>query len=316
MSWAAYRQTTRTEDRAYSLLGMFNICFPLMYGEGWRAFGRLQEEILKVSTDQSIFAWTQNGPIIPLETSNADRRKHWSIRHRCSILAPTPDCFYDSAPVVCAPTAHYTDHPLLASHISGVDSTILQGLNKPITFASTGLQITLLIHCITIIEGRCLLEAMLNCHVEGHRKRKITVFLVVDTDVLYGSDRVNSVSTAAWRVEPYHLGTATWSHEQAVQSLSRRRGNKKSDKTPQMWIMLPLSIHPIHPVWPKISGEVHSAILDIRQKHETERSEAMKRIFKARKYAVQSRHIPLFNIFAGVLVLSNAVCAAIAFDYL
>ncbi|KAF2818453.1 HET-domain-containing protein, partial [Ophiobolus disseminans] len=57
MSWAAYRQTTRVEDRAYSLLGLFNICFSPVYGEGWRAFGRLQEEILRVSTDQSIFAW-------------------------------------------------------------------------------------------------------------------------------------------------------------------------------------------------------------------------------------------------------------------
>ncbi|KAH7077873.1 hypothetical protein BKA63DRAFT_593158 [Paraphoma chrysanthemicola] len=31
MSWAAFRQTTRIEDRAYSLLGLFNICFPPLY---------------------------------------------------------------------------------------------------------------------------------------------------------------------------------------------------------------------------------------------------------------------------------------------
>lgn len=38
MSWAANRATTRIEDRAYSLLGLFNVNMPLLYGEGDRAF--------------------------------------------------------------------------------------------------------------------------------------------------------------------------------------------------------------------------------------------------------------------------------------
>lgn len=58
ISWAAHRRTTRMEDRAYSLLGIFNINMPLIYGEGDTAFRRLQEEILKNSTDQTIFCWT------------------------------------------------------------------------------------------------------------------------------------------------------------------------------------------------------------------------------------------------------------------
>jgi len=41
MSWAAYRNTTRPEDRAYSLLGIFDIHMPLLYGEGENAFRRL-----------------------------------------------------------------------------------------------------------------------------------------------------------------------------------------------------------------------------------------------------------------------------------
>jgi hypothetical protein len=57
MSWAANRQTRRTEDRAYSLLGIFDVNMPLLYGEGNKAFLRLQEEILKESQDLSIFAW-------------------------------------------------------------------------------------------------------------------------------------------------------------------------------------------------------------------------------------------------------------------
>lgn len=57
MSWAARRQATRVEDEAYSLLGIFNVSVPMLYGEGRRAFTRLQEEIIKHSVDHSIFAW-------------------------------------------------------------------------------------------------------------------------------------------------------------------------------------------------------------------------------------------------------------------
>ena len=57
MSWAAHRTTTRKEDEAYSLLGIFDVNMPTLYGEGERAFQRLQEEILKKSTDTTLFAW-------------------------------------------------------------------------------------------------------------------------------------------------------------------------------------------------------------------------------------------------------------------
>jgi hypothetical protein len=57
MAWASKRSTTRIEDVAYSLLGIFDINMPLLYGEGPKAFKRLQEEIIRVSSDQSILAW-------------------------------------------------------------------------------------------------------------------------------------------------------------------------------------------------------------------------------------------------------------------
>jgi hypothetical protein len=48
MSWAADRQTTKEEDKAYSLLGIFEVHMPLIYGEGQRnSFRRLREEIEK-----------------------------------------------------------------------------------------------------------------------------------------------------------------------------------------------------------------------------------------------------------------------------
>ncbi|KAH9915450.1 uncharacterized protein BXZ73DRAFT_92614 [Epithele typhae] len=49
MSWASSRVTTRVEDAAYCLMGIFDINTPTIYGEGPRAFRRLQEEITKTS---------------------------------------------------------------------------------------------------------------------------------------------------------------------------------------------------------------------------------------------------------------------------
>lgn len=54
MSWARRRETKREEDMAYSLLGIFSIHMPLIYGEGQeKALKRLQKEIKEFSTDRS-----------------------------------------------------------------------------------------------------------------------------------------------------------------------------------------------------------------------------------------------------------------------
>ncbi|RDX47103.1 HET-domain-containing protein [Lentinus brumalis] len=58
MSWFGLRETTRPEDEAYCLLGLFDIHMPPLYGEGRNAFRRLQEEILKQSADTTLFAWS------------------------------------------------------------------------------------------------------------------------------------------------------------------------------------------------------------------------------------------------------------------
>jgi hypothetical protein len=78
MSWAAKRTTTGPEDMAYSLMGIFDINMPLLYGEGGKkSFLRLQEEIIKVLDDHSIFAWKGVG--------NGGQ----------GLLAPHPACFSD-----------------------------------------------------------------------------------------------------------------------------------------------------------------------------------------------------------------------------
>lgn len=61
MSWASNRDTTKKEDMAYCLLGLFQVNMPVVYGEGGpKAFIRLQQEISKQSDDESLFAWNDD----------------------------------------------------------------------------------------------------------------------------------------------------------------------------------------------------------------------------------------------------------------
>jgi hypothetical protein len=59
LSWAANRQTARLEDQAYSLLGLFDVKMPLLYGEGKEAFLRLQQQIMNRYHDQTLLAFTR-----------------------------------------------------------------------------------------------------------------------------------------------------------------------------------------------------------------------------------------------------------------
>jgi hypothetical protein len=45
-SWVSHRDTTRPEDKAYCMLGIFNVSMPVIYGEGReRAIAHLREQI-------------------------------------------------------------------------------------------------------------------------------------------------------------------------------------------------------------------------------------------------------------------------------
>lgn len=76
MSWASNRHTSRLEDNAYCLIGLFDVNLPLMYGEGCKAFLRLQKQIIEQTDDETIFAWTD----VPSEGSGllAQSVKHFA----------------------------------------------------------------------------------------------------------------------------------------------------------------------------------------------------------------------------------------------
>ncbi|KAL8637370.1 MAG: hypothetical protein Q9226_009130 [Calogaya cf. arnoldii] len=86
MSWASRRKTTRAEDIAYCLLGIFDVNMPMLYGEGMKAFMRLQEEIIKQSDDHTIFAW-------PIDD-----------REQAGLLADSPSAFANCRNVRVVPS--------------------------------------------------------------------------------------------------------------------------------------------------------------------------------------------------------------------
>ncbi|KAI1782606.1 heterokaryon incompatibility protein-domain-containing protein [Ganoderma leucocontextum] len=96
-------QTTRVEDEAYSLLGIFNIKMPTVYGEGRGAFRRFQEEIMRRIPDQSIFAL---GGLLPAHMSSRTARDNlapsllistWSL-----CRGPLRRCATRASPCTCA----------------------------------------------------------------------------------------------------------------------------------------------------------------------------------------------------------------------
>ena len=76
MSWLARRETSKIEDMAYCMFGLFEVSTYVKYGEGEAAFLRLQEELIKQRPgDESIFAWKS------------------SRITTCGLLAPWPTCY-------------------------------------------------------------------------------------------------------------------------------------------------------------------------------------------------------------------------------
>jgi hypothetical protein len=103
MSWASQRQTTRPEDMAYCLFGLFDVHLPPLYGEGAQnAFMRLQQEIIKSTTDTSVLACS-------VEDRNAATL--WYTTYRA--LALSPAVFAGASDIITSDTDvepfHLTD---------------------------------------------------------------------------------------------------------------------------------------------------------------------------------------------------------------
>ncbi|KAH7466581.1 hypothetical protein FOMA001_g15905 [Fusarium oxysporum f. sp. matthiolae] len=107
MSWASGRNTSRIEDTAYCLLGIFDVNIPLIYGEGRKAFQRLQVAIMNTTHDQSLFAW---GKLVTCPAELIDKSQQlgtkpipWKAPHDrqplLGLFADSPADFKESADI-------------------------------------------------------------------------------------------------------------------------------------------------------------------------------------------------------------------------
>ncbi|KAF8435391.1 heterokaryon incompatibility protein-domain-containing protein [Boletus edulis BED1] len=80
MKWVARRLTTRAEDKAYCMMGVFGVSISVAYGEGAeRAFFRLFAAILEVGCHRDWFVW--GGKAIPREV------------HPSRMIPSSPECY-------------------------------------------------------------------------------------------------------------------------------------------------------------------------------------------------------------------------------
>ena len=184
MSWVSKRKTTRIEDIAYCMLGIFGINMPLLYGEGLRAFQRLQQEIIKVNNDTSILAWDVSAfsrmshSVGPAEQTYVIAKTTFS-----SVLAPHPSYFQGCADIT-----------------SGRLKTM-----EPYSFSNEGFQICADSHScclegVSFVPGEQLFAIDLGCkrpHHDGRKPDKETplfLFLAVQVD----KNPEDNVTRRAW----------------------------------------------------------------------------------------------------------------------
>ena len=122
MKWASRRRTTRVEDEAYCLLGLFGINMPTIYGEGARAFQRLQEEIVRRSFDTTLFAWgharhTLETHLIPrpLEEFRAHAMGGEPMAQDGFLFAPSPRQFWHGGALFYTPGVSNPLQPYVAA---------------------------------------------------------------------------------------------------------------------------------------------------------------------------------------------------------
>lgn len=148
ISWAARRQTTRKEDQAYCLLGLFGVNMPLLYGEGDRAFIRLQEEIIKLSDDHSILAFAP-----PL---------HPNVQAKYTpVLAGAPQHFAYSKIVTPLASRRRLSHMVMTSKNLELELTLFRSDRESVHY------------------GSCFLWlGLLNCHFEDDLASRPGILLI------------------------------------------------------------------------------------------------------------------------------------------
>ncbi|KAI1111663.1 hypothetical protein F5Y14DRAFT_424388 [Nemania sp. NC0429] len=154
MSWASKRNCTRVEDAAYSLMGIFDVNMPLLYGEGTKAFIRLQEEIFKEIDDHSLFAWT-----VPAQSNPS-----WVVS---SLFAQSPAAFSRSGNIIP-----------VQEEVGDISAMTKKGLRVNLNLSLTETKHPLGSHC-----APDAFYAILNCAEDRDRNRRIAMILIPESSV-------------------------------------------------------------------------------------------------------------------------------------
>ncbi|RYP43803.1 hypothetical protein DL768_009664 [Monosporascus sp. mg162] len=179
MSWMAGRETTREEDMAYSMLGLFNVNMTPQYGEGMGAYMRLQELLIS-KNDESLFAWRMPpegfGAAHRIQSNNAVELgpDEWGL------LAPSPRCYMQCGKMTIQGKG-------VLRHRGGFTKTP-QGISGPIskkdhykTAIFTGLTVVGAIpfHIWSAVRNRTTFKFTLNCWEpnESGSLRAVQVYL-------------------------------------------------------------------------------------------------------------------------------------------
>lgn len=208
MSWAARRETSRDEDLAYCLLGIFDVNMPLIYGEGPKAFQRLQEEIMKAfPEDHTLFAW---GTVVQNFSKYAkteaqvlgDEEMEWERSNDddydddeeslLGFLAESPRDFEQSGRFVCYREAkkffRRWDFPLTAPAIIGRTMR----LDLPVLGGAAPFAVYHLMPQLPIARLRSVKTAVLVCGRQDEETLEfqfVTVPLLICTGGYYGRTR-------------------------------------------------------------------------------------------------------------------------------
>lgn len=138
MSWASSRETTKEEDMAYCLLGIFDVNIPLLYGEGGQAFQRLQMEILQHRFDPTLLAWNfveDRKPIMPVESVSHGR---WASTFRTLAGQQHPWYMDPTAARESAVSGYSTRHePRVSPNLLASGPEAFEGSEK-LDFLQTG----------------------------------------------------------------------------------------------------------------------------------------------------------------------------------
>lgn len=165
MSWAAGRQTSRLEDNAYSLLGIFDVNMPMLYGEGEKAFIRLQEEIAKETNDLTLFAWQA------VKTNEEDSA---SQKYR-GILAKSPAEFANFGDVVPRSDHKFNEEFVMTNKGLRINAELAKGSG-----------------------GDYILS--LNCSKRGQPEQDIGIYLKHHGASVYARDKPQEIAVASeWK---------------------------------------------------------------------------------------------------------------------